>query len=110
MVSVPEGMESPATVLAVGRTLSRVTGYVDRKSRPPSWFAEGIDEAVVLLNRPVHRGQTKSGSFTDAFSGKERFEDMGKRFLVHTISGIAYGNPHILPGYRPGMSGTVFLA
>ena len=84
-------------------------GQVNLEGRAFPWFAVDVDEAVVLLDDAVDRGQPQAGSLPHLLGGEKRFEDLVEGFLVHAAAVVAYGQQHILPGDKPRVIGAVGL-
>src|ERR1041385_2479823 len=51
-------------------------------------FAIYPDIALALLHDCVNCRKAETGSFTRFFGGKERFENLGSRFLIHADSRV----------------------
>ncbi len=81
--------------------LARMPGQVDRERRSLARLAVDVDEAVVLLDDAVDRGQPEAGALADVLGGEERLEEVGQRLLVHAAAVVAHGQQHVLAGDEP---------
>jgi hypothetical protein len=84
-----------------------VPGEVNVEGRALARLAAYIDEAVVLLDHAIDGSQPQAGAFAYRLGGEERFEQVRARLGIHTAAIVAYGQQHILAGYRPQMRGAV---
>ena len=87
--------------------LGHVPGQVDLEGRALARLAVDVDEAVVLLDDAVDRGQPQAGAFAHLLGGEKRLEDVVQGLLVHAAAVVAHRQQHILAGDKPGMVGAV---
>ena len=78
--------------------LPTMPGQVDLEGRSLARLAVDIDEAVVLLDDAVDRGQPQAGALAHLLGGEERLEELCQRLLVHAAAVVADGQQHILAG------------
>jgi hypothetical protein len=72
-------------------------------------LAVDVDEAVVLRNDAVDRGQPKAGAFAHDLRGEERFEQMRERVLVHAAPVIGQGEQRVVAGATSHVTDAVDL-
>ena len=58
--------------------MAMIARQVDLEGRSLARFAVDIDEAVVLLDDAVDRGQPQAGALAHFLGGEKRFEQMGQ--------------------------------
>ncbi len=76
---------------------------------PCPGFAVDIDEAVVLLDDAVHRGQAQAGAFAHPFGREERLEEWASVSLSMPQPSSLTASSHILPGHEIRVIGAVVL-
>ena len=91
----PAGISAALSSAAVDG-LARMPGQVDLEGRSLARFAVDVDEAVVLLDDAVDRGQAQAGALAHLLGGEERLEDVVQGLLVHAAAVVADGQQHIL--------------
>ena len=79
---------------------------VDLEGRSLSWLTVHGNEAVILLNRAVHRGQPETGALALLLGGEERLEQMADGLPVHAAAVVTDRQQHILAGHYPGVHST----
>ena len=72
-------------------------------------LAVHVDEAVVLLDDPVDRGQPQPRALPRPLGREERLEQVRQRLLVHAAPVVAHRKQHVLSRHEARVSGAVRL-
>ena len=76
---------------------------------PVARLAVDIDEAVVLLDDAVNRGQPQAGAFAHLLGGEKRLEQIVQGLMIHAAAVVADGQQHIIAGDKARVMGAVVL-
>src|ERR1700674_1066834 len=68
-----------------------------------------MNEAIVLFDDSVDRGETQSGPFADFFRGEKRLEDAVSSCRIHPNSGVGYGENDVAASLNVGVEAAIRL-
>src|ERR1041384_4716369 len=98
MVSSPWDRAIAARVTGAGSARAPARGgggEVDLDRRPLPRLALHRDEAVALLDDPVHHREAEPGPLAERLGGEERLEEVGADLGRHAAAGIGHGEEHV---------------
>jgi hypothetical protein len=88
-----------------------VPRQINTEGRPQIRFAVYIDEAAILFDNAVHRGQTQAGAFPQLFGSKKWFEKMSIMRLMW-LKCLSVGAKAMVPmeSIKPGIRNVFLLS
>ena len=87
--------------------LAKRTRKIQTEGRAHAWFTLHLDEAGVLFDDAVHRGETESRACSDTLRREERLEDVLQGVVVHPGAAVLDREDHEVPREQRGPVGSV---